>query len=140
MKSFIKIAAALSVFISAPTVMAQEVTQAQKDGSAKLVSECVVKYAPSGWEIVTTILDRTDPKKPVMYNKALIKKTKKVVDIDVSKCDINKQAKDLLQFQAILPADQVNWKALVLRVNPKGGYEVFTNIALEKVMAQKKVN
>ncbi len=137
MKRFIKIAAILGALVTAPSVMAQEVTQAQKDGSAKLVSECVIKYAPANWEMVTTVLDRTDSKKPIIYNKALVKGTNQLVDIDVSKCDINKQANDLLQFQAILPADQTNWTSLVLRVSPKGTYEVFTNIGWERSMAQQ---
>ena len=138
MKRFIKITAAVATLVAAQSVMAQEITQAQKDATAKLVSECVVKHAPANWEMVTTILDRTDPKKAVMYNKALIKDTKQLVDIDVSKCDVNKQVNDLLQFQAILPADQVNWTSLVLQTNTKGGYEVFTNIAWERMMANQK--
>ena len=138
MKRFIKITAAVATLVAAQSVMAQEITQAQKDATAKLVSECVVKHAPANWEMVTTILDRTDPKKAVMYNKALIKDTKQLVDIDVSKCDINIQANDLLKFQALLPADQVNWKSLVLRVNPEGGYEVFTNIAWERMIAKQQ--
>ena len=141
MKSFIKITAALKALIGAPSLMAQGITQAQKDGSANLVSECAIKYAPANWDLITVILDRTDPKKMVVYNNARItnaKGEKQLVDIDVSKCDVNKQVNDLLQFQAILPADQVNWTSLVLQTNTKGGYEVFTNIAWERMMANQK--
>ena len=70
MKRAIKITAAVAALVATQSVMAQEITQAQKDATAKLVSECVVKYAPANWEMVTTILDRTDPKKAVIYNKA----------------------------------------------------------------------
>lgn len=141
MKHLIKMTALLATLMVTPSLMAQEITQAQKDGSARLVSECAIKYAPANWDLITVILDRTDPKKVVIYNNARItnaKGEKQLVDIDVSKCDINKQVNDLLKFQAILPTDQANWKSLVFQTNSKGGYEVFTNIAWERMLAKQK--
>ena len=137
MKLMIKTAALLLALSATSSVMAQQVTQAQKDGTANLVTECVIKKAPANWEAVSVSFDRTNPSKPLLYNMARVKGSDKPVDIDVSGCDINKQAQNLLMFQAVIPADQANWKVLVLNTNPAGQYLVFTDIALSKSQEKK---
>ena len=137
MKHMIKTVALLFALSATSSVMAQEVTQAQKDGTDKLVTECVLKKAPANWEALLVSFDRTNPTKPLLFNMVRVKGSDKPVDIDVSGCDSNKQAQNLLMFQAVIPADQANWKALFLSTNPAGQYSVFTDIALAKSQEKK---
>ena len=137
MKLMIKTAALLLALSATSSVMAQQVTQAQKDGTANLVTECVVKKAPANWEVVSVSFDRTNPSKPLLYNLASVKGSNKLVDIDVSGCDSNKQAQNLLMFQTVIPVDQANWKVLYLNANPAGQYWVFTDIALANSQGKK---
>ena len=137
MKHMIKTAALLLALSATSSVMAQQVTQAQKDGTANLVTECVVKKAPANWEVVSVSFDRTNPSKPLLYNLASVKGSNKLVDIDVSGCDSNKQAQNLLMFQTVIPVDQANWKVLYLNANPAGQYWVFTDIALANSQEKK---
>lgn len=129
MKTLIQTAVISAALFTLPA-MAQ-VTQAQQDGSAALVTECALKNAPQNWDALTVALDRTKPEEVLIYNVALLKGGKQV-DLNMTGCDIGKQARDLSMFQAIVPAKQAAWKVLFLTTRPTGQYNVYTDIALAK--------
>lgn len=134
MKTLVKTSLVLLALSAATTTMAQEVTQAQKDGSAALVTQCVKTKAPANWELMMTAIDRSNAPKLVVYNQARVAKTNQIVDIPVADCNTPKQVNDLLQFQAVIPATQKDWKVLYLTTNVKGEYQVFTDVGLAQTV------
>lgn len=96
--------------------------------------KCLLEKVPEKWEQAFAVVDRTDPKKPLLYAQAKLEGKDETVAI--TPCDVKKQADLILNFVQLIPADQQNWKQLFYRVSSNGDYIVFTDI--EALRSQTK--
>lgn len=122
-------------------VFSQQNTAAitQVDPLQDLVNQnlsCLSKNAPKNWVFLRAIFDRSDTKQPKLAAQAYIKDQKEPVEIQV--CDVNKQAELMMRFDAIVPADQKEWKHLIFSANEKSEYSVFTDIGFNRAQQNKQ--
>lgn len=115
-----------ALFLS-QNAQAQKVNALEQYATDAIMS-CVSKNAPANWDSLVAWVDRSNPK--VLSVSALSHVAGATQNAPLEVCDAKTQASLMSVFVPMIPATQANWKALFIRIDNKGQYNVFTDIAL----------
>lgn len=128
MKKFATLAI-LATAILSPIAQAQ--TPANKL-AADIAIRCMAANAPKNWDTLVSWIDRSNPKILAVSTLSHVAGSKENTPVQV--CDNFVQAYALAALADTVPASESAWKALFIRTNNKGQFNVFTDIALAKTI------
>lgn len=117
------------------TAVLSQTAHAQTDANklaADIAIRCMATNAPTNWDTLVSWIDRSNPK--ILSISALSHVAGSTVNAPVNVCDNYVQAQALAALADTVPANESGWKALFIRTNNKGQFNVFTDIALAKLV------
>ncbi len=119
------------------TVTLSPVAQAQTAANklaADIAVHCMETNAPKNWDTLVSWIDRSNPKVLAVSALSHVAGSKENTSIKV--CDNFVQAQALAALADTVPASESAWKALFIRSNNKGQFNVFTDIFLAKTIGK----
>lgn len=127
MKKFAALGLMSATLFLSQTAQAQKVNALDQYATDAIMS-CVSKNAPANWDTLIAWVDRSNPK--MLTVSALSHVAGSTQNAPLEVCDAKTQASLMGAFVPMIPASQANWKALFIRIDNKGQYNVFTDISL----------
>ena len=123
--------AILTTAVLSPIAQAQTATNKL---AADIAIRCMATNAPKDWDTLVSWIDRSNPK--ILAVSALSHVTGSKENTPIQVCDNFVQAQALAALADTVPASENAWKALFIRTNNKGQFNVFTDVALAKTIGK----
>ncbi|AXF86122.1 hypothetical protein DTO96_101863 [Ephemeroptericola cinctiostellae] len=123
--------AILTTAVLSPIAHAQTATNKL---AADIAIRCMATNAPKNWDTLVSWIDRSNPKILAVSALSHVAGSKENTSIQV--CDNFVQAQALAALADTVPASESAWKALFIRANNKGQFNVFTDVSLAKTIGK----
>lgn len=126
--------AALAILTTAMLSSTAQAQTAANKLAADIAVRCMATNAPVNWDTLVSWIDRSNPK--ILAVSALSHVTGSTENTTIKVCDNIVQAQALAALADTVPANESTWKALFIRANNKGQFNVFTDISLAKTIGK----